>query len=84
MPRQGHSASTRSSLQACRGGDLVDDAVVSACVGPRPHTNAANFLNGPLRTAVVYADKKEHAVYEPERMPEHELLHFTIVATAPV
>ena len=50
--------------------------------GPRPHTNAANLLHGPLRPAVVQANKKDNAVNELERMLQHELLHFAIEATA--
>ena len=74
----------RSPLRECRGSNLVDDAVVTVCVGPRPHTDGAKFLNGTLRTAVVEADEEDHVVYEPECMPKHELLHFAIVTTAPV
>src|SRR5207237_2594542 len=32
----------------------------------------------------MYADHKDHAVYEPERMLEHETLHLAVVGTSPV
>src|SRR5881394_687910 len=31
----------------------------------------------------MYADYKDHAVYEPERMLEHEMLHLAVVGTSP-
>lgn len=50
--------------------------------GASPH--GTNFLNGPLRTTIVWTDDKDYTLHRLERMLEHEALHLAIVATAPV
>jgi len=62
----------------------IEVAVSPTFIGPPPHTDATDFLDGPLRSHVLWTHEEYDGPYEPKRMTKHEPLQFSIVKPAPV
>src|SRR5258705_4762031 len=71
------------SIEHCSG-DREGESLPTVAIDPRPSGNSTDLLDRSLRTVVLGADQEDDAVYESERVSEHQLLHFTIVLPAPV
>src|SRR5258705_2046506 len=70
------------SIEHCSG-DREGESLPTVAIDPRSSGNSTDLLDRSLRTVVLGADQEDDAVYESERVSEHQLLHFTIVLPAP-
>ena len=50
----------------------------------RPCLEVADLLNGASGAKILRSDQKDHMIDKLESVSQHQLLHFTIVAAAPV
>src|SRR4029453_10252203 len=47
-------------------------------------SHSANFFRGLLRSDIIFAHIKDHALNKLEGVIQHQLLHFPVVTSAPI
>ena len=72
------------ALGELRRRDPENDILPPVRLGSRADADAADLLDRRLRPHVVRPDHEDDAVHEPERVGEHQPLHFPVVGPTPV